>query len=276
MPHKLSLAFLTLFDCGPVGAVRIAGETGYDMVGLRLLPAAPTEAPYPLITDPALLRETVAALRETGVSVGDVEIARLKPETEISTFERFVDHAAQLGARHVLVAGDDPDHSRLTGTFAGFCRLARNYGLTADLEFMPWTAVPNLASARAIVEAAGEPNGGVLVDALHWDRSGGTIEEVQALPAKLINYVQFCDGSADYDRSDEGLIRIARSARLNPGEGGIDCVGLASAIPDGVTISVEVPNRELASTLGPKARAEAALAAARRVLEAAGRTWKAE
>jgi sugar phosphate isomerase/epimerase len=276
VPHKLSLAFLTLFDCEPVEAIRIAGETGYDMVGLRLLPAAPTEAPYPLMTDRAVLRETVAALHETGVSVGDVEIARLKPDTEISSFERFVDHAAQLGARHVLVAGDDPDRERLIGTFAGFCRLARNYGLTADLEFMPWTEVPNLAAARAIVEAAGEPNGGVLVDALHWDRSGGTIGEVQALPAKLINYVQFCDGPADYDRSDEGLIRIARSARLNPGEGGIDCVGLAGAVPDGVTISVEVPNHELASTLSPKMRAETALAAARRVLEAAGRTWEAK
>jgi sugar phosphate isomerase/epimerase len=274
VPHKLSLAFLTLFDCGPVEAIRIAAETGYDMVGLRLLPAAPTEPPYPLMAEPAMLREAVAALRDTGVSVGDVEIARLKPETEISSFERFLDHAARLGARHVLVAGDDPDQSRLTATFAGFCRLARNYGLTADLEFMPWTAVPNLAAARAIVEKAGEPNGGVLVDALHWDRSGGTTEEVEALPARLVNYVQFCDGPAEYDRSDEGLISIARSARLNPGEGGIDCVGLAAAIPDGVTISVEVPNHERAKVLGPKARAEEALAAARGVVEAAGRTWE--
>jgi sugar phosphate isomerase/epimerase len=276
VPHRLSLAFLTLFDCEPVEAIRIAGETGYDMVGLRLLPAAPTEAPYPLMTDRAVLRQTVAALGETGISVGDVEIARLKPDTSISSFERFLDYAAQLGARHVLVAGDDPDHSRLTGTFAGFCRLARNCGLTADLEFMPWTAVPNLATARAIVEAAGEPNGGVLVDALHWDRSGGTTEEIRALPARLVNYVQFCDGPADYDRSDEGMIRVARSARLNPGEGSIDCVSLAAAMPDGVTISVEVPNHELARALSPKTRAEAALAAARRVLEAAGRTWKAE
>ena len=97
-----------------------------------------------------------------------------------------------------------------------------------------------------------------------------------ALPAKLTNSVLFGVGPADYDPRDEGLIRIARSARLNPGEGGIDCVGLATVIPDGVTISVEVPNHELASTLSPRMRAEAALAAARRVLEAAGRTWEAK
>ena len=52
MPHKLSLAFLTLFDCGPVETIRIAAETGFDMVGLRLLPAAPGEDDYPLLTIP--------------------------------------------------------------------------------------------------------------------------------------------------------------------------------------------------------------------------------
>ena len=39
MAHPLSLAFLTVFDAGPVEAVRIAAETGYDRVGLRFLPA---------------------------------------------------------------------------------------------------------------------------------------------------------------------------------------------------------------------------------------------
>lgn len=271
MAHPLSLAFLTLFDCGPVDAIRIAGETGYDMVGLRLLPAAPGEPPYPLMTDPAVLRAAVAALKESGVSVGDVEIARLKPETKARDFEPFLAHAAALGARHVLVAGDDPDHARLTQTFGDFCRLSRGYGLTADLEFMPWTSVPDIASALAIVEAAGEANGGVLVDALHLDRSKGDADAVRALPPGLVNYVQFCDGLAAYDPSDAGLIHIARAARLMPGDGDIDLVGMARAIPDGVTISVEVPNHELAQRLGPRERARLGLETTRRVLAAAGR-----
>ena len=52
MPHKLSLAFLTLVDCEPVKAIRVADAAGFDMVGLRLLPAEPTEADYPLLNDP--------------------------------------------------------------------------------------------------------------------------------------------------------------------------------------------------------------------------------
>jgi hypothetical protein len=50
----------------------------------------------------------------------------------------------------------------------------------------------------------------------------------------------------------------------------------SSGLGYGVTISVEVPNHELASTLARKARAEAAFAAVRQVLEAAGRAWEAK
>lgn len=271
MAHPLSLAFLTLFDAGPVEVVRIAAAAGYQMVGLRLLPAAPGEGDYPLMTDDGLLAEVAAALKETGLAVADVEIARLKPETDVAAFEPFFDRAALLGAGHVLVAGDDPDEGRLAANFARLCVIAASRGLTADLEFMPWTSVPDLAAARRIVEIAGAENGGVLVDALHVDRSGTTLEEVRALPPERINYVQLCDAPAVYDKSVEALVHVARAARLNPGEGGIDLVGLAGAVPDGTTVSVEVPNRGLARSLTPRDRAELAFDATRRVLEKAGR-----
>lgn len=269
MARKLSLAYLTIFDADPVSAVRIAAEAGYDMVGLRLLPSSPGEVLYPLMTDDALLREVKAALRDTGVEMGDVEIARLGAATDIAAFAPFFERAARLDARHVLVAGDDPDSGRLADRFAALARLAASFRLTVDLEFMPWTQVRDLAAARRIVEAAGEPNGGVLVDALHWDRAKSTVAEVRDLPRERINYVQLCDGPVDYDPSDEGLIAVARGARLNPGEGGIDLPALAGVIPLDATVSIEVPDRERARTVGPLQRAIDALAATRRVLEAA-------
>lgn len=266
MAYKFSLAFLTLLDCEPSEAIRIAAEAGYDMVGLRLLPAAPNEAPYPILSDERVLKEAVSALKETGMVVADVEIVRLKPETNVSDFQQFLASAARLGAHHVLVAGDDPDKARLTDRFASLCQLAAGYGLTADLEFMPWTNVPDLKAALSIVEGAGEPNGGVLIDALHFARSTTTLEEVTRVPRRLINYVQFCDGPADYDPSHDGLIKIARGERLFPGEGNVDCVGLARVIPPDATISVEVPNLDLVKRLSPLERAQAGLSATRRVL----------
>ncbi|RWR29288.1 sugar phosphate isomerase/epimerase [Sinirhodobacter populi] len=272
MPHPISLAFLTTFEASPVEAVRIAAKAGYDMVGLRILPAAASGEPdYPLLSDDRTLREVLAALADTGVTVGDMEIIRLKAENDWDLFARFCERGAALKAKHVLVAGDDTDPARLTASFARFCELAERHGLTADLEFMPWTAVPDAAVALRIVEDAAQPNGGVLVDALHWDRSRTTLEDIAALPRNRLHYVQFCDGTVPYDPSDEGLIRVARGERLMPGEGGIDLIALARVIPEDITISVEIPHRELATKIDALGRAEMAIAATRAILRAAGR-----
>lgn len=159
----------------------------------------------------------------------------------------------------------------MTANFARLCEMAARHGLTADLEFMPWTQVPDIAAATAIVAEAAQPNGGVLVDALHLHRSSGTAEAVSALPRTYVNYVQFCDGAVPFDPTDEGLIRVARGERLMPGAGGVDMIGLARAIPDDVTISVEVPHRILAEKIDAQGRAEMAMAATRAILRGVGR-----
>lgn len=267
MGRAISLAFLTLHDVDALEAMRIAAQTGFEGIGLRLLPAGPGEAPYPLLESTDDLREARAILRDTGLRVADVEIVRLGPATDIAAFEPFLARAAELGARHVLVAGDDPDHGRLAESYAKFCALAAPYGLTGDLEFMPWTGVRNLSQARAIVKASGAPNAAVLVDALHFDRSDSGLDELAGLPAAMLNYAQLCDGPADYHPGDAELIRIARSARQLPGEGGIDLAGFIAALPADLPLSVEVPDTALAARLSPRARAERAFESTRRFLD---------
>lgn len=271
MTHKLSLAFLTLFDCTPPEIVRICAEAGYDMVGLRMLPSAEGQPPLPLYDDRAVLKETLAALKDTGMQVSDVDIIRLTPETKVADFTRFAENARELGVRHVLVVGADPERARLVESYGAFCDLAAEHGLTADLEFMPWTQVPDLASAVELVEAVGRDNAAILVDALHLARCDTTLEEVRALPRKWLNYVQFCDGLIEHDPSTEGLIRIARTERLFPGEGEFDLLGLLQAIPEDVILSLEVPNFKLAETMSPAERARHGMKTMRALMAKAGR-----
>lgn len=267
MERQYALAFLTIPDVAPAEAIRIAAETGYSSVGLRLLPAAASgEAPYPVLTDKAVLAEARAALADTGMRVGDVEIVRLKPETKATDFTPFLDCAAALGAANILVAGDDTDHARLVQTFASFAELAAGYGMTADLEFMPWTGVRNAAEAVAIVKTAGQANGGVLADALHWDRTGRRVEDLALIPPETIHYFQLCDAAAEYDPSDAGLIEIARGGRLLPGQGGIDLQAFIKALPKTVPVSIEIANTGFNSSLSPRARAVQALAAGKAVI----------
>ena len=99
-----SLAYLTSNLCTPPQAIRLAGELGYTHVGLRLLPNA-TGAPQQfLINQPEVLRETVAAQKDTGVGVFDLEIIRIGDDFDPSTCLPLLEAGAALRAKAVLVA----------------------------------------------------------------------------------------------------------------------------------------------------------------------------
>ena len=195
-----SLAALTVLELAPPALVETAAACGYDHVGIRLLPAVPDGIAYPLMDDAAGLKQTLARLDATGITVADLEVVAFRPETEIAAFPAFFETGARLGAKHILVAAYDPDLDRFTDRFATFCEAAAPYGLTADLEFMPWTHVPDLATANRIVAQIGQPNAGVLVDALHFDRSNSLIGDLNGVPAERLHYWQLCDGPAERPR----------------------------------------------------------------------------
>ena len=269
MMPKFSLAALTVLELAPPELVEVAASCGYDHVGMRLLPAVPGGLAYPLMDDKAGLKETLARLDATGVTVADLEVVAFRPETDVAAFSAFFETGARLGAKNILVAGYDPDPGRFTDRFAKFCEAAAPYGLTADLEFMPWTSVPDLRSANRVVEQAGQPNAGVLLDALHFDRSKSLLGELEHVPADRLHYWQICDGPAERPATPEEMMHAARSERMFPGEGGIDLVSLTRAMPADIPVSIEVPTASLSKTLSAEARARRALEGAKKVLAAA-------
>jgi len=266
-----SLAQLTVLSLGPPEIVAVAAQAGYSHAGIRLLPAAPGGTAYPLMNDAAQLRETLAVLRDTGVQVFDLEIIRLGERFEAGDYRAFFEVGQQLGAKAVLVGCDDPDPARLAQSYAALCEAARPYGLTADVEFMPWTAVRNAADAVAVVEAAGRPaNAGILVDGIHFGRLHTTLDEIRALPREWLHYAQMCDAVAGTDFSDADLIHTARCERLLPGEGTVDLKGLFEALPADLPVSVEIPHDVRAPQLGALEWARQTLAATRQRLEGDG------
>ncbi|SDO10227.1 sugar phosphate isomerase/epimerase [Afipia sp. GAS231] len=266
---KFSLAALTVLELAPPELVEVAAACGYDHVGIRLLAAVPGGLAYPLMDDQAALKETLARLDASGITVADLEVVAFRPETEVATFAAFFETGARLGAKNILVAGYDPDLDRFTDRFAKFCEAAAPHGLTADLEFMPWTSVPDLRTANRIVAQVGQPNAGVLVDALHFDRSKSLLGELVRIPADRLHYWQLCDGPAKRPATSEEMMHAARFERMFPGEGGIDLVSLARTMPVDIPISIEAPTVTLAKTLNAEARARRALEAAKKVLAAA-------
>ena len=266
MIRPISLAALTVLELSPPALVSCAADAGFSHVGIRLLPATSTEPQYDLIGDTPLLREVERRLADTGVKVLDVEIFRIKPATRIADHEAAIATAARLGARELLVAGNDPVESRLIDGFATFCDLAARYGLGAGLEFMPWTDAKDLRQAARIVARAGRANAGVLIDPFHLSRSRSRIADIASIPPAQLRVMQFCDVPAAVPPTMEAILAQARAERLFPGDGEIDLPGLLRAVPPHIALSVEVPTHTLARSVGATERARRALAATRRVL----------
>ena len=262
-----SLAYLTANASTVPEAIGIAAALGYGSVGLRLQPNAPGAPFQSFIDDLAIQREVLARMADTGVQVFDLEIIRIGEKFDPVAHRPLLDAGAALKARAVLVAADDTDEHRLAQSFARLCECMQPYGLTADLEFMPWTGVKNAQAALRIVELAGTPkNAGILVDALHFGRSTSSLADIAAIPRGLVHYAQICDAQAGVHFTTEELIHTARQERQLPGEGTIDLAGLFAALPQDVPVSVEIPDMQRAKAMGDKAWSQLALQASRKVL----------
>lgn len=274
-PHDgraLSLCHATVPELTPPEAILVAEATGCGYVSVRLMIDPPGGETCPIMREPALLRETTRRLRETRVWVLDVEVARLDADTRVPAFDPFLRVAAELGASGVLVTGDDAEHARLVDNFGAFCDAASAYGLNADLEFVPWLTVGDLAAAIRVVGAASGRNGGILVDTLHLDRSGGTAGDLAAVPPDWLRYLQVSDACAEKPRTISDMIHIARHERLLPGDGALDLIAMVRKMPPDIPVAIEIPNAKLASGMAALDRVRLAVAAVRSLLAAARET----
>ena len=180
--------------------------------------------------------------------------------------------ADAVGARSVNavdVFGGPWDVDGAAEAFAGLCRRAGEHGLLVHLEWLPWSKIPDLATALQVVERADQWNGGLTVDAWHAARSGTDVEELAAVPGSRILGVQLCDGPL---AAEADLPHAALHHRRLPGEGQFDLAGLVGALRrSGTTapIGVEVFSDRLHALPADEAARRAARAT-RQVLEDTG------
>lgn len=270
----LSLSPLTVLDASPAEQVAAAAAAGFDAVGIRVLPAA-DEYVHPMLGETAMLRETLARLNDTGLTVLDVELIFLRPAHRPEEVLAVLDAGHRLGARFALVLGYDSDESRLVDRFGWICEQAQQRSIRPGLEFMKYSPVQTLQAAVRIVQRAGHPAGCVLVDALHLQRSGGTPAELATVCPELLPYGQLCDGPLEPIWPDDATARVeSRTDRLFPGDGQFPLAELIHALPPGGALSVEAP---VAACVGksPAQRAQLAHNAAARVLGCGTRNCEA-
>lgn len=272
--NPLGIEMLTLLGMPPVEYVTLAAELGCAEVssgqsGLPLTMFGITDfAPYPMWSlkdDPALRRETIAALRDTGVRIGLGEGFRIAPDCPADNWQADLDLMAELGAVRINAICMDEDMAASGAAADGMAQLAAMAaarGLGFTIEFFPPTGINTLDRALAIVEHVGRGKAQILLDTMHFFRTGGTVDRLAALDPELIGYVQLADLPAGI--ADADYFGMAMFARAVPGEGTLPLRELVRALPPGITVSLEVPRLDdLRAGMAPRDHAARCVAAAR-------------
>ncbi|MCR1161759.1 FAD-dependent oxidoreductase [Paenarthrobacter sp. UW852] len=267
-PRRLGLAQLSLVGTAPPDLVTIAAQAGFDFIGARVRPVTASERPYDLQPGSPMLRETLARMADTGITVEDIEFLLLdgtglqNGTDQRQAWLQMMEAGQALGASTLTVACADPDLDRFGDHLAQMTLDGKAYGIMPTLEPIAYQAVRSIPQAAALARRAGCK---IVVDALHINRFGGSLDELAAT-ADLVPLIQLCDGPSSPPGNREGLVKESRSERGVPGEGEFDLASLVAAFPAGTAVSVETPSDSRVAALGESGWAKHLRAAAGAVL----------
>lgn len=266
--HTYSLAHLVDLTTPPPAFIRAAAAAGYDAVSLRILGQKSDHA-YDIAHDKALLRETRKALEETGIRCKDAELLRITDDFTASEYTEALEAAAGLGVKDLTLTIPSKDSSARIRQFIDISKNAARYGQRVNLEPIIWSGIPDILAARQLLEIAGQPNTGILIDVFHFHHSGISPEEIRKCPQQWFNYIHMCDCFGVSSRSVEAFQHDGLSRRAYPGEGDAGIRNIMDCIPDHDTLPIvlEIPHSMRLETMGLEGYARFILDKARECLE---------
>lgn len=235
---EISLDFLTALELDPPSFVSLAAAHGLRRVNLMVQPMM--GFPYfHLLGDTGTRRRARERCEAEGVRVDMVEPFFIDRDTDPLDFRPGFETGAYLGAQCVNLIARDADMSRLGDRMARTAELAAEYRLGTVTEISKRGSLSTVPQTAAFLDALGDDRIRIEVDALHFFRLQGDVADL-VRHADRIGRAQLCDGPAT-PPEDEWM--EARDHRLPPGEGGFPLQQFIDALPPGIVIGIEVPNR---------------------------------
>lgn len=243
--NRLGIEMLSGLGLPPVELVHLAADLGcaHISVGPMQMPPQFNPLGYPqwsLKDDPAYARQLKTALIDRGISVTLGEGFAVRPGVEMRERGAEMDMMAELGTRGLGAVSMEPDTARAGDELAALAEMAGDRGMLATIEFAPGQEVDSLESALEMVRQVNRPNFGLLLDAMHFFRSGATLNELAPVDPALIRYAQLCDTPAGGPGDD--YMTEAMFARRAPGEGELPLAAFVAALPRDIPLGLEVPN----------------------------------
>jgi sugar phosphate isomerase/epimerase len=244
---RVGIELLSVFGMPPVDFVNLASSLGcrYISTGLTGFPLPQLGQPeFSLKDDPALRRELLAAMDDSGVAIALGDGMLILPGADIADRAADLDILAELHVPRVNSVSLDPDRERTFDQFALLAELAAERGMSTTTEPAPGTTVVDIAVGLAARKHVGRADFQLLIDTMHLVRSGFGAADLAALEPGSIGYAQLSDTTLQ-PRMDN-YMQEATFERMVPDEGELPLRDIIDALPPDIVIGIEVPRLSLA------------------------------
>ncbi|WMT91946.1 MULTISPECIES: TIM barrel protein [unclassified Pelagibacterium] len=267
---RKSLAHLTL-GATPAENIEAAAAAGFWGVGIRICGRFVGDTSFlDIIGDQAETVRLARLSRDAGVVISNISAFQFYPGLTTEHLRRVVDTVKELGSDTLVVNCFMPDREEAIELFSAYDEMARRAGARIALEYLPYSTITDLAAARAFIADSGAKTARLLIDALHLDRAGDSLEDLAALPREELAFWQICDAMKlrGPRPGNEELMQEARTARLRLGQGELPLSGLMAVLPSDLEVEYEVADASIRH-LPPAERARAAMSDLEQFLSAA-------
>jgi len=231
--ERLALSPVAIPQCAFEDAFGIVAKAGFGGIGLRYnLLEDYLDRGHSLVEVKNLLRRFDLTFTEGGFLAewqfhGGVPLVcgrkrqggpEEASEVLMKRLQIFLQRCAELGCVNITAAAalhETGDLAKAAADFAALCEIARPYGLRICLEFIGSAPqVRDVKTASQLVEAANQPNGGLVVDTFFVHQGGTRRTDLAVVPIDRILNVQLADAKPG-PREKLNMLED----RLFPGEG---------------------------------------------------------
>jgi len=126
--------------------------------------------------------------------------------------------------------------------------MADQRGMGLTLEFAQPHSINTFEKALSAVRIIAKPNVRLTIDAMHFFRSGGSVDQLALAGGGCIGHVQLCDVPLSPTMDD--YYQEACFERMLPGEGDLPLLALLAVVPKDVRVGLEIPMQARIGTEG--------------------------
>lgn len=159
---------------------------------------------------------------------------------------RRMELAARIGAPYIVATPprEPCDLAQLTERYRDLLRIGRETGVRPTFEYISFFgSASRLDQAWQVVREAGDDDATLILDAFHTWNSGGSLDDLRAVPVERISHYHFDDAAREIPAG-----RQKDPDRVMPGEGAIDLRAEVQVLRENGyrgTVSLELFNPQL-------------------------------